>query len=137
MKKYILLYLLINSFLFNVNIYSQNINEENILMVRSIIADKGIDEVELLSKLKTMGIDIENMTELEIIANKELIEEAIAELEEANNANLNELDENTFLEENPIIPEIDQNIITSEPDVIEESEDVEIENDTINFKIYG
>ena len=91
MKNYLLYFFVITSFFITNDLYSQQVSGDKIVLVRSILNGKGIDEVNLLNKLKDKGVDIELLTEKEILDNKSIIEETIAEIEAEKNANSDEI----------------------------------------------
>ncbi|MFY7792595.1 MAG: SLBB domain-containing protein, partial [Chitinophagaceae bacterium] len=49
--------------------------------IRMVLASKGLSEQEVKDRLKTKGIDVDTMSEAEIIRNRPVIEQTVAELE--------------------------------------------------------
>ena len=84
MKIFLVVYLFLSSFLISNNVVAQNIAPNKIALVRAGIAGKGIDEADLISRLKKKGVNVETMTEAELLANKAIIEQTVAEIETAN-----------------------------------------------------
>ena len=84
MKIFLVVYLFLSSFLISNNVVAQNIAPNKIALVRAVIAGKGIDEADLISRLKKKGVNVETMTEAELLANKAVIEQTVAEIETAN-----------------------------------------------------
>jgi len=58
--------------------------------VRLILASKGLTEQEVKDRLKTKGIDVDALPESEIIKNRPIIEQTVAELEAEKNAGKSE-----------------------------------------------
>ena len=79
------LFLLIVVFSFEANtVFSQDAksNPQVMTQIRAILAAKGLTEEEVKTRLKTKNIDIDRMSDQEIIANRPAIEAVINEMEQ-------------------------------------------------------
>jgi len=56
-------------------------NPSVMAQIRMVLASKGLSEQEVKDRLKTKGIDVDTMSEAEIIKNRPVIEQTVAELE--------------------------------------------------------
>ena len=68
-------------FSFSINSYAQNVNPQAMSQVRSLLSSKGLSEAEVIARLKSRGLDVENMTEADLIKNRSIIEQTVAEME--------------------------------------------------------
>lgn len=59
----------------------QQVNPKVIEQVRFMLNAKGLNEEEVKSRLKTKGIDVEKMSQEELIKNKSIIEQTVSEME--------------------------------------------------------
>jgi protein involved in polysaccharide export with SLBB domain len=82
MKRLLFIFTLFFSISFySANSFAQNVNPQAIAQVRSLLASKGLSETEVLARLKSRGLDVENMTEADLLKNKSVIEQVVAEME--------------------------------------------------------
>lgn len=133
MKNFLLFFIIIVNFLISNKLYSQEINLDSISNLSAILEERGVDQEELISRLNDKGIDIENMSESDILFNRTIIEKTILELEEEPLAG------ETVAEETLLIDFFK----TSETIQEDENNDIELEEkDSIfnikkEIKIYG
>jgi protein involved in polysaccharide export with SLBB domain len=66
---------------FGIIAFSQNVNPQSISQMRTLLSAKGLNEAEVLDKLKSKGLDVENMTEVDLLKNRVLIEQIIGDME--------------------------------------------------------
>lgn len=64
----------------------QAVNPNVLAKFRSVLASKGVGEEELRQNLKQKGLNVEAMNEADALANRNVIEQAINELEQKNKA---------------------------------------------------
>lgn len=69
--------------LFSATAFTQTMRDSSTVMsqVRAVLAAKGLSEQEVKDRLKQKGINVDAMTEQEIIQNRPVIEQTVAELE--------------------------------------------------------
>lgn len=83
--KFISRIILIFSFVFlpfvSDTLYAQAVTPQAMAQVRSMLSAKGLSENEVLSKLKSRGLDVENMSEADLLKNRSVIEQIVAEME--------------------------------------------------------
>ncbi len=115
----------------NNNFYAQNISPDRLLQVRSFLNDKGIDEDKLIEELNNRGINIENMSESDILLNQEIIKKTIEEMQESEESFSPTLNNESKVAEDVIIENNPNNI----SEVIQLTDNVSLEN--IEFERYG
>tara|TARA_B110000014_G_C20117372_1_gene590574 strand:+ start:133 stop:2496 length:2364 start_codon:yes stop_codon:yes gene_type:complete len=122
-KKFLFSIFLINTFLISSSLYSQNITSDKLILFRSMIIEKGIDETKLINNLKIEGIDINTMKEDEIVSKRSKIEEIVNKMEKELITNQSKDDSNL----------VDKKL---EPSIDPELEFI-VKNDTLSKRIYG
>ena len=81
MKRLLFIFTLFFSISFlSANSFAQNVNPQAIAQVRSLLASKGLSETEVLVRLKSRGLDVENMTQADLLKNRSVIEQVVAEM---------------------------------------------------------
>jgi protein involved in polysaccharide export with SLBB domain len=76
-----MLFFVFTIFSFGINSYAQNVNPQAMSQVRSLLSSKGLSEAEVIARLKSRGLDVGNMTEADLIKNRSIIEQIVAEME--------------------------------------------------------
>lgn len=71
-------------------LHGQNLPSVALLQIRSILQDKQIDEEILKTRLKAKGLDVDKMTQQEILANQKVIQQTVEELEQERSRTGNE-----------------------------------------------
>ena len=124
MRNFLLTFIFIASFLVSNNLFSQEVTEDYISNIDVILADRGVDQKELIDRLKEKGLDIENMSESDLIDNRTTIEETILEMQEE------ALLEEKVIEETPILDffKDDEIVLKNINELLEKEED----NDSID-----
>jgi protein involved in polysaccharide export with SLBB domain len=80
--KHLIRYLIAFIFLFQISVTNaQNVSPQAMSQARKLLSSKGLNEVEVLARLKTRGLDVENMSEADFLKNRGTIEQIVAELE--------------------------------------------------------
>lgn len=77
MRRFLVLFFVIS---FNIA-YSQNVNPQAISQARTLLSSRGLNEGEILARLKSRGLDVENMNEGDFLKNRGVIEQIITEME--------------------------------------------------------
>lgn len=66
--------------------YAQNVPTTVIAQVQAMLRSKGLSEVEVKARLKAKGLDVEKMSQEELVKNRAEIEKTISEMEAEKNA---------------------------------------------------
>tara|TARA_B100001758_G_C18416994_1_gene621041 strand:- start:27530 stop:30088 length:2559 start_codon:yes stop_codon:yes gene_type:complete len=101
------------------------------LQVRSFLNDKGIDEDKLIEELNNRGINIENMSESDILLNQEIIKKTIEEMQESDESFSPVSNNESIVAEDVIIQNNPDNI----SEEIQLTDNISLEN--IEFERYG
>ena len=120
--------------------YAQDVSIDKIELIRTMLEGRGIDEQDLINRLNSKGLDVDNMTESDILANKTVIEETINQIQQTDGVNVIEnnsipvenIEENFFVEEEGTLPDSDL-ILNLENEI---SNNSKLEN-TYSSEIYG
>jgi hypothetical protein len=85
MKKYILrlffLFIAVALISAPLDSIAQAANPAVIAQVRAILSSKGLNEEEVKARLKSKGIDVEKMSQDDLVKNKAVIEQTVNEME--------------------------------------------------------
>jgi len=76
-----MLFFVFTIFSLGINSHAQNVNPQAMSQVRSLLSSKGLSEAEVIARLKSRGLDVGNMTEADLIKNRSIIEQIVAEME--------------------------------------------------------
>lgn len=79
-------FLLLIIFSASISNAQQQVNPKVIEQVRLILSSKGLNEDEVKARLKTKGLDVEKMSQDDLVKNKSVIEQTIAEMEAEKNS---------------------------------------------------
>ena len=63
------------------DLIAQNVSPQAMNQARTLLSSRGLNEGEVLARLKSRGLDVENMTEADFLKNRGVIEQIIAEME--------------------------------------------------------
>lgn len=86
-----LFFVLAVSFFVPISAKAQQVNPKVIEQVRAILSTKGLNEEEVKTRLKTKGIDVDKMSQEELIKNRAVIEQTISEMEAEKNNKKNDI----------------------------------------------
>lgn len=118
-------------FISNNSFYAQNISSDRLMQVRSFLSGKGIDENKLIEELNKKGVNIENMSESDILLNQEIIKKTIEEMQES----LEDSSSIQINEPETIVDDFIENEMTIDSEEIEITNNSPAEN--IEFDRYG
>ncbi len=144
MKNFLLI--LITSFLVSNNLFAQEVIADNkviadnISNIDVILGDRGVDQKELIDRLKEKGLDIENMSEDDLIANRTIIEETILEMQEEALLEEEVIDETTildFFKDDKIAFNNVNELLEKEEEVDSVLVDSVLVDDFVELNIYG
>jgi protein involved in polysaccharide export with SLBB domain len=80
--KYLIRYSFAFFFLFIItDSFAQNVNPQAISQARMLLSSRGLNEGEVLARLKSKGFDVENMTEADFLKNRDAIQQIVGEME--------------------------------------------------------
>ena len=80
--KHLIRYFIAFFFLFLITeSFAQNVSPQAMNQARTLLSSRGLKEGEVLARLKSRGLDVENMTEGDFLKNREIIEQIVAEME--------------------------------------------------------
>ena len=85
-SRYLALILLVLSISTTSNVFAQNVPSTVIAQVQAMLASKGLSEVDVKARLKAKGLDVDKMSQEELIKNRAEIEKTISEMEAEKNA---------------------------------------------------
>ncbi len=113
--------------------FAQQVNPQVVAQVRAMLASKGLNENEVRTRLKTKGIDVDKLSVDDLIKNKLIIEQTIAEMEAEKRA------QPTMQTSTPVTV-VDNNIVPIAVSKKEQAAEIEQEkfiSTLLPSKIYG
>ncbi len=110
---FVFVFLTLNSF----ESFAQNVPTTVIAQVQAMLASKGLSEADVKARLKAKGLDVEKMTQEELIKNRAEIEKTISEMEAEKNAGKTASTENVGVKEGKdlgVAPKENLNLVTAD-----------------------
>jgi protein involved in polysaccharide export with SLBB domain len=134
-KKAFACFVLLFLSLCSIESFAQNVSQTVIAQVQAMLNSKGLSEVDVKARLKAKGLDVEKMSQEELIKNRAEIEKTISEMEAEKNSGATASQNIIGIKEGKdisIAPKERLNIISN--DTIPSSK-AEIESDSIQKKL--
>ena len=117
-SRYLALILLVLSISTTSNVFAQNVPSTVIAQVQAMLNSKGLSEVDVKARLKAKGLDVEKMSQEELIKNRAEIEKTISEMEAEKNAGKTASAENVGVKEGKdlgVAPKENLNLVSTDP----------------------
>jgi len=98
--------------------FAQNVPQTVIAQVQAMLASKGLNETDVKARLKAKGLDVEKMSQEELIKNRAEIEKTISEMEAEKNAGKTMSAENVGVKEGKdlgVAPKEKLDLVTADP----------------------
>jgi protein involved in polysaccharide export with SLBB domain len=98
--------------------FAQNVPQTVIAQVQAMLNSKGLSEVDVKARLKAKGLDVEKMSQEELIKNRAEIEKTISEMEAEKNAGKTASTENVGVKEGKdlgVAPKENLNLVSTDP----------------------
>jgi protein involved in polysaccharide export with SLBB domain len=101
-----------------VDTFAQNVPTTVIAQVQAMLSSKGLNEADVKARLKAKGLDVEKMTQEELIKNRAEIEKTISEMEAEKNAGKTASAENVGVKEGKdlgVAPKEKLDLVSTDP----------------------
>ena len=131
--KFVLFFILVITCLKPLSGFAQQVNPQVIFQVRAMLSSKGLNENDVLLRLKSKGIDVANLSVEDLISKKFIIEQTINEMEAEKRAQL-------AVQSSTPVNAVDSNMVSTNVSKKEQTADNDQEkfiSTLLPSKIYG